>query len=66
MQCEVELGLEEKDRILEGTWNERSSQRNSGGHRKTKVEAETCCLETHLQIVKMNFSEGGEMVERKV
>lgn len=66
MQCEVELGLEEKDKFLEGTRNERRFQRNSGGHRKTKIEAEACCLETHLHIVKMNFSEGGEMVERKV
>ena len=66
MQCEVELGLEEKDRILEGTWTEMRLQRNSGGHRETKIEAETCCLETLLQIVKINFSEGGEVIERKV
>ncbi|KAF3812520.1 hypothetical protein GH733_019322 [Mirounga leonina] len=60
MLCEVELGLEEKDMILEGTRNERQLQRNSGGHSETKIEAETCCLETLLHIVKINFSEGGE------
>lgn len=66
MQCEVEVGLEEKDMILEGTRNERQLQRNSGGHKETKIEAETCCLETLLQIVKINFSEGGEIIEIKV
>lgn len=33
MQCEVEVGLEEKDMILEGTRNERQLQRNSGMQR---------------------------------
>lgn len=47
MQCEVEMGLEEKDMILEGTQNERQIQRKLRDT-ETKIEAETCCLETLL------------------
>lgn len=33
MQCEMGIGLEERNTILEETWNERQIQRNSEGHR---------------------------------
>lgn len=44
----------------------RDSFSETRGCKETKIEAETCCLEALLQIVKINFSEGGEMFEIKV
>lgn len=44
----MEMGLEQKEKILEWTQNERQIPRNSEGYREIKIEMEIRYLETLL------------------